>query len=202
MQNVILGGLIVKVLLFMAKGVELIEASAFIDVFGWHRDYSNGKIEIVTCSFNKEIRSTFDIALKVDILINQVKIDEYDALAIPGGFGGYGFYEDAYNDKFLKLIREFNDSGKLIASICVGALPIGKSGVLKGRKGTTYHLMNKRRQIQLEEFGVKIVNESVVIDENVITSWCPSTAIEVALKLLEMLTNANESKEIRKIMGY
>lgn len=80
---------------------------------------------------------------------------------------------------------------------------MAKSEVLKGRKGTTYHLMNGRRQNQLKEMGVKVVNnEPVVIDGHLLTSWCPSTAPEVALKTLEMLTSKEEADEIRIMMGY
>jgi len=44
---------------------------------------------------------------------------------------------------FLKLIKEFNAKGKIIATICSAALPLGKSGVLKNRKATTYHLKKR-----------------------------------------------------------
>lgn len=191
-----------KVLLFLANGAEMIELSAFIDVFGWDRHYNNGNINIVTCGFSKEIKSTFNIPIRVDLLIEEVKTDDYNALAIPGGFADYGFYEEAYNEKFLNLIREFKNQDKPIASICVGALPIGKSGILKGKRGTTYHLMGGRRQKQLEEFRVKVENEPVIVEDNIITSWCPSTAVEVALKLLEMLRSRNDSDKTREIMGF
>lgn len=191
-----------KILLFLANGVELIEASAFIDVFGWNRCYHNENTEIVTCGFKKEIKSTFNIPMKVDMLIDEVNVEDFDALAIPGGFDDYGFYEDAYDERFLQIIRKFNESGKLIASICVGALPVGKSGILKGRQATTYHLMNKRRQKQLEEFGAIITNEPIVIDKNVITSWCPSTATGVAFKLLELLTSSDRVSALKELMGF
>lgn len=191
-----------KILLFLAKGVELIEMSAFIDVFGWDRHYNNGNIEIVTCGFTKEVISTFNVPIGVDLLIDEVSTDDYIALAIPGGFSEYGFYEEAYSEKFLDLIQRFNDKSKWIASICVGALPIGKSGILNGKRGTTYHLMGGRRQKQLGEFGVKVINEPVVVDGNIITSWCPSTAVEVAYKLMEVLRTKEDSDKVRKIMGY
>lgn len=191
-----------KILLFLANGAEMLELSAFIDVFGWDRHYNDGNIEVVTCSFTQEIKSTFNISLKVDLLIDDVNIDEYEALAIPGGFSEYGFYEDVYSKKFLCLIEEFAKKGKIIASICVGALPIAKSGVLEGKSGTTYHLMGGGRQKQLEEFGVKVANEPIVVDGKIITSWCPSTAVDVALKLLEMLRSASDSNKVRKIMGF
>lgn len=40
--------------------------------------------------------------------IEEVSADDYDALAIPGGFEEFGFYEEAYNEKLLDLIRQFN----------------------------------------------------------------------------------------------
>lgn len=191
-----------KILLLMAKGVELIEASAFIDVFGWHRDYCKGDIEVVTCGLEKQIVSTFSIPIEVDRLVKDIDVAEFDALAIPGGFGSYGFYEHAHSEPIQNLIREFNQCNKHIASICVGALPLAHSGILKNRKATTYHLMNQRRQRQLEEYGVEVVNEPVVIDQNVITSWCPSTAVEVAFALLSKLASQEDANVIRELMGY
>ena len=191
-----------KILLFLTKGVELIEMSAFVDVFGWNRSFNHSDTQIVTCGFREEIVTTFDVKLKVDLLIDDVVLEEYDALAIPGGFGNYGFYEDAYNEKFLDLIRAFNDAGKYIATVCVASLPLGKSGILVGKRATTYHLMEGRRQRQLEAFGAIIDEDPIVTDGNIISSWCPSTAAGVAFKLLELLTSKEEADEIRTIMGY
>ena len=78
--------------------------------------------------------------LKVDRLIEEISADEYDVIAIPGEDYLYGFFEEAYDERFLQLICEFDKQRKIIASICVAALPIGKAGVLEGRNATTYHL--------------------------------------------------------------
>ncbi len=43
-------------------------------------------------------------------------------LFLAGGFEEYEFYEEAYDQKFLNLIREFNSKGKIIATVCVAAL--------------------------------------------------------------------------------
>jgi 4-methyl-5(b-hydroxyethyl)-thiazole monophosphate biosynthesis len=138
--------------------------------------------------------STFNIPVIVDKTIDEINVDEYDALAIPGGFEEFGFYEEAYDERFLNLIREFDLKGKIIATICVAALPLGKSGVLKNRKATTYHLRDAYRQKQLKEFGVNVVNEPIVVDKNIITSYCPETASHVAFKLLEMLNLHQRNK--------
>ena len=191
-----------KTLLLLAKGVEMMEMSVFVDVFGWARSDFGMDTQITTCGFNKQVISTFNIPITVDLTIDEVNVDEYDALAIPGGFEEFDFYKEAYDEKFLQLIREFNDKGKIIATICVGALPVGKSGVLKNRRATTYHLKNGYRQKELREFGVNVVNEPIVVDKNIISSYCPETAVGVAFKLLEMLTSKEEMEKVKELMGY
>lgn len=191
-----------KVLVFLAKAFETMEFSAFIDVLGWARvDYGHN-LPVDTCGFTEKVISTFNVPVIVDKIIDEINVDEYEALAIPGGFGEFGFYEEAYDERFLKLIREFNEKGKTIASICSGAFPVAKSGVLKGRKGTTYHLKNGYYQEKLKEFGVNVVNEPVVVDANIITSYCPETASKVAFELLKMLTSEEEMTVVKKAMGF
>ncbi len=69
----------VELLLFVCRGTELIELIAFMDVFGWDTHYNGGDIEVVA--------------------------DDYSALAIPGGFEDYGYYEDAFNEESLELVQ-------------------------------------------------------------------------------------------------
>lgn len=191
-----------KTLLFLAKGFETMEFSVFVDVMGWARNDYGYDVPVVTCGFQKEVISTFNIPILVEKTIDEVDVNDYDALAIPGGFEEYGFYEEAYDEKFLKLIREFDKHGKIIAAICVAALPVGKSGVLNGRKATTYHLKGAYRQKQLKEFGVNLVNEPIVVDKNIITSYCPETASGVAFKLLEKLTSTEQMEIVKRDMGF
>lgn len=191
-----------KTLLFLAKGFETMEFSVFVDIMGWARNDYGYDMQVVTCGFQKEVISTFNIPVRVDRTIEEINVEEYDALAIPGGFEEFGFYEEAYDEKFLNLIREFDRQGKVIATVCVGALPVGKSGILKNRNATTYHLKEGYRQQQLKAFGVNIVNEPVVIDRNIITSYCPQTASEVAFRLLEMLTSKDQMEKVKFDMGF
>lgn len=83
-----------------------------------------------------------------------------------------------------------------------GSIASWKSGVLKNRKATTYHLKNGKRQRQLSEFDVNVVNEPIVVDKNIITSYCPETAPHVAFKLLEMLTSKEQMDEVKLAMGF
>lgn len=194
-----------KVLLLLANGFEIYEASVFIDVIGWNYLEGDKSTRLYTCALTKEVRSTFDQKIVVDFTIDQLdSVDlickDFSALAIPGGFEEYGFYHDAYSKEFSSLISAFNSEGKPIASICTGALPVAKSGVLRGKKGTTYNL-NPARQESLRGFGVEVVNEPIVISENIVTSWNPSTAMDVAFLLLENLTSRENASDVRRLMG-
>lgn len=191
-----------KILLFVAKGFETMEFSVFVDIMGWARNDYGYDVPVITCGFQKEVTSTFNITVIVDKTIDEINVDDYDALAIPGGFEEFGFYEEAYDERFLNLVREFDKQGKIIAAICVAALPLGKSGVLTGRKATTYHLRDAYRQKQLKEFDVDVVNEPIVVDKNIITSYCPATAPEVGFKLLEKLTSTEKMKIVKHAMGF
>lgn len=191
-----------KVLVFCAKGFETMEFSVFIDVLGWARNDYGYDIQVETCGFKKEVISTFNVPIIVNKLMEEIDVNDYDALAIPGGFEEYGFYEEAYNEKFLDLIRDFDKQNKIIASICVGALPLGKSGILKGRKATTYHLKDAYRQKQLAEFGVNVINQRIIVDENIITSYCPETAPDVAFELLNKLVGYEKMSIVKQAMGY
>jgi protein deglycase len=194
-------GLMKKVLLLLADGFETIEASVFIDVIGWNLVDGDHSTELFTCGLKKEIKSSFNQRFIVDYLLDEIDVRSFDALAIPGGFEEYDFYRDAYDERFLQMIREFKNDDRIVASICTGAMPVGKSGILANRKGTTYN-MNPIRQQTLAGYGVQVVNEPIVIDNKIITSWNPSTAIDVALTLLEMLTSRENADYIRKIMGF
>ena len=189
-----------KVLLLLADGFETFEASVFIDVIGWNLVEGDGSTELFTCGLKKEIKSSFNQRFIVDYVVDDIEISFFDALAIPGGFEVYGFYQDAYNDKFLDIIRGFKAQNKMIATICVGALPLAKSGVLKDKKGTTYNSAVRREALQ--EFGVNVIHQPIVMDDDLITSWNPSTAVDVAFLLLEYLTTKNNAGKVRRLMGF
>lgn len=83
----------------------------------------------------------------------------------------------------MQVIREFHSAGKPIASVCVAALSLGKSGILEGKKATTYNHPKSIRRAQLKEFGVLVQEDYIVVDHNIITSSNPSTGFDVAFTI-------------------
>ena len=191
-----------RVLLLIPKGVEVFELATFYDVLGWASAEGSEPIEVVTAGLAPEVRCTFGLRVIPDVLVSEIVPAEFDALAMPGGFEEYGFYEHAYSEELGALIRAFDAEAKPIASICVGALPVAHSGVLKERRATTYHLMGGERRRQLAELGAEVLDQPMVRDRNIITSTSPATAVDVALTLVEVLTDLDNATKIRTLMGF
>ena len=189
-----------KVMMLLANGVEPLEMAAFSDVLGWAALAGNEAIELIDVGMQPQIKTTFGLQLQPNYLLTDVDLDDFDALAIPGGFEPSGFYDDALSQPFLEVIRHFASKKKVIASVCVSAIALGEAGVLKGKKATTYHQTGGKRKAQLTQSGALFVDQAVVIDDNVITSTGPGTAIEVALILLEKLSSKNNADDLRTIM--
>ena len=73
---------------------------------------------------------------------------------------------------------------------------------MHGKKATTYHKKNAYRQKQLAEFGAIIIDQRIVNDGNIITSYCPETAADVAFELLKRLIGFDKMMIVRQAMGY
>lgn len=178
------------------------EASAFIDVMGWARSDFGLNVHVTTCGFEGQVVGAFGVPVAADARLEDVEAADYDALAVPGGFEEYGYFEETCDARFAALVRAFDDSQKLVAGVCAAALAFGKSGILEGRSATTYRLDVGYRQTQFRAFGVQAVDKPVVEDDNIITSSSPQTAAEVAFRLLARLTSEQETALVREAMGY
>ena len=189
-----------KILLLLADGFEPLEAAGFTDVLGWANLDGTEPIELVSVGLRSPLKATFGFSVIPNKLLNEIDLNDFDALAIPGGFDGAGFYKDALGEDFAKVIKHFEENAKTIASVCVASLALGAAGVIKGRKATVYHQIGGKRKEQLEESGAIFVDEAIVRDGNIITSTGPGTAIEVAFELLENLTSKENVAHIRKLM--
>lgn len=104
---------------------------------------------------------------RADKSIDEIKIDEYDALVLPGG----AINADSLrmNDKAKLWIKKFMDLGKPVAAICHAPWALASAGVAGNRKLTSYHTI----QDDMRNAGAEWVDQEVVIDDNLITSRKP-----------------------------
>lgn len=189
-----------RVLILLANGFEVMEAACFTEVFGWASIYGDTHFDQLSVGLRSPVRTTFGFDVLAEKLLDEVDVDDFDALVIPGGFGDAGFYEDALSEPFLDVIRNFDMRQAPIAAVCVSALSLAAAGVLKGKRATVYHQIGGKRKAELESYGAIFVDEPLVIDGHLMTSTGPGTGIELAMKLLERLSSPEFVQELRARM--
>lgn len=193
-----------NILLLISQGVEILEVSPFIDVFGWNMVVGKKDTSVTTCSFHDIINCTWNIKILPEINLKNTKInlEIYDALVIPGGFGKAGFFNDMNTEEFQSIIQYFHNKNKIILGVCTGVISLGESGILKNKRATTYLLDNNRYFNQLSNYGAIPVRKEIVIDDNIITSSAPKNALELAFILLEKLTSKENMENVKYNMGF
>jgi 4-methyl-5(b-hydroxyethyl)-thiazole monophosphate biosynthesis len=146
-------------------------------------------IEAVMVGLSSSIvMSSHGVRVFADKKLADINPDEYDGIVLPGGNPGYKNL--GKSEKILEIIRKFNSEGKLVAAICGSPAVLAKAGVLNERKATIYPGME--REIPYPR------SDRVVVDENVITSQAPGTAIEFALKIVEYLLGKEKALDLKQ----
>lgn len=191
----------INVLLLLADGFEMYEAACFIDVFGWDKLEGSGTVQIVPVGAKAFVRSAFNNNMIVELTADNINPDDFSALALPGGFEEFGFYKSFNNLHFKNIIEHFSINRKPIATICTGALAIASMGLLRDKPATTYN-QNPKRIEQLKNSGAVWLDKPIVESEYIITSQNPATAIEVAFRLLEILTGKPNTDKVKSLMGF
>lgn len=87
-----------------------------------------------------------------------------------------------------------NPEKQLIGSICSGALVLGALGLLNGRRATTYPSAKKT----LEQYGVEVIEQPIVIEGNVATAGGCLAAQYLAGWVIERLVGSAISKAVIK----
>jgi protease I len=115
----------------------------------------------------KQYRGKNGYPLKPDITVDQVTVDSFDILVIPGGYAPDKLRR---YEKVLQLTREFHSAGKVIAFIChAGWVPIS-AGILKGKNVTAFRAIKD----DIVNAGAIYHDKDVVVDGNLITSRTPA----------------------------
>lgn len=109
-----------------------------------------------------------DTAVQIDKAISDVKPEDFDALLIPGGFSPDMLRGDEQG-RFGEFTKHFVQNEKPVFAICHGPQLLIDTDLLKGKKLTSYLSVRK----DLENAGATVVDESVVVDSNIVTSRTP-----------------------------
>ena len=177
----------IKALVFLAPGFEEIEASTIIDVL------RRCNVEVIVAGLEPGlVEGSHGIKFASDKTIEEIKAEDVDAVVCPGG--GRGTENLRKNQKVLDLIKAVFESNKLVAAICAAPAVLSDAGILKHKTCTIYPGMES----ELEKGGGKPSADIVVVDDNIITSRGPATALPFALVLAGKLAGKTAAEEAGK----
>ncbi len=164
-----------KILVPLANGFEEIEAVNVIDIL------RRAEVDVVTAGLKEGlVEGSHKIKVLPDTTLDKIDYRDFDGLVLPGG--APGFVNLGNDERILKMAQEMDRQGKVVAAICAAPSVLIKAGVLQGRKATVSP--SGKDQVQA---CATFSEERVVVDGNLVTSRSPGTALEFALKLVEVL---------------
>ena len=105
---------------------------------------------------------------KVDKVVKDVSVDDYDALVLPGGVANPD--ELRTNDDAVQFVKDFVASGKPVAAICHAPWTLVEANVVKGRTLTSWPSL----KTDIENAGGTWVDHDVWVEGNLITSRNPN----------------------------
>jgi protease I len=120
--------------------------------------------------------------IRPDIIIEQVRAEDFDALILPGGVRNPDHLRT--NKAAVDLVRTFTEQGKPVAAICHGPWLLVEADVLRGRTATSWPSI----RTDLRNAGANVVDEAAVTDGNLVTSRKPDDVpafTEALIKLVE-----------------
>ena len=119
----------------------------------------------------------------------------FDLLYVPGGFGTRPLMNDA---RFVDYLKTWGTE-RPVASVCTGALLLGRAGYLAGRRATTHH----NAYDALRPFCREVVTDQRIVDEGrVVTAGGVSSSLDLGLYLVEKYWGGEARTTIAAQMAY
>jgi cyclohexyl-isocyanide hydratase len=120
---------------------------------------------------------------------------ELDVLLVPGGYGQQQLMND---EEVLALIRSHFTAGRLVFSVCTGALLCGAAGILRDRQATTHWSAWNL----LPYYGAKPIRSRVVVDGNLVSAAGVTAGLDAALVVASLLRGDPIAQEIQLSIQY
>ena len=174
-----------NIIIPISNGFEEIEAITIIDVCR----RANIKVTIAGVE-NIETIGAHGIKIISDAKIENINSDDFDMIVLPGGLPNAFTLAD--NEKVQSLLKEFKEKKKKIGAICAAPYALHKAGVLN-ENFTCYPSFEEK--IRLSGYHE---NDDVVIDNDVITSRGPATAMVFALEIVNILCDEEVYESVKK----
>jgi len=121
------------------------------------------------------------MSIKSDAAPEGVKMDDYDAVIVPGGRAPDRM---RLNKGLVRLVKDATQKGKVVAAICHGAQLLIEADVVKGKRMTCYMSV----ATDLKNAGAIYEDKSVVVDGKFVTSRSPADLPDFCRETLKVLS--------------
>ncbi|MDK1262217.1 protein deglycase YajL [Cronobacter sakazakii] len=176
-------------LVCLAPGTEETEAVTTIDLL------VRGGINVTTASVasdgNLTITCSRGVRLLADAPLVEIADGDFDVIVLPGGLKGAEAFRDS--PLLVETVRQFHLSGRIVAAICAAAgtvlvphelFPIGNMTGFPALKET---IPDDQWQDKRVVWDPRV---------NLLTSQGPGTAIDFALKIIDLLVGREKAHEV------
>ena len=174
-----------RVLIPLAAGFEELEAVTVIDLL------RRAEIEVITAGLEPgPVTGSRGTVLVPDSTLEAELGGQFDMIVLPGGMPGARHLEA--DPRIHDLLRLQQSEDRFAAAICAAPKVLARAGLLDGRSATGYP-----GTLNVAEFPeVRVLDDPVVVDGKVVTSRGPGTAMDFALRLIELLVGAERRHQV------
>lgn len=176
----------IKVSVLLADGFEEIEALTAVDLLRRARIY----VDTISITDDYTVHGAHGINVQTEDLFDEVDFSESDMIVLPGGMPGTTNLKEHAGVR--KVVKEHTQAGKYVGAICAAPTVLADLGLLKGKKITCYPTVEQEIQ------GAVLLRTPVAVDGNIVTGRGAETAVEFALKLIEVLEGEEKAQEVAK----
>ena len=130
--------------------------------------------------------------IRPDLTIDDVNVDDFDALILPGGVRNPD--QLRLHGNVIAVIRLFAEQDKPIGAICHGPWLLVEADLLRGRTATSWPSI----RTDLRNAGARVVDEGAVTDGKIVTSRKPDDVEAFTNALIDLIEN---EPEVETILG-
>jgi protease I len=119
--------------------------------------------------------------VEADAEIAALSPKDFDCVVVPGGYAPDRLRR---SEAVLEFIRQMHEGGKVVATICHAAWVPISAGIVRGKTMTCFSAIKD----DLVNAGATFVDESVVVDGNIVTSRTPDDLPDFLRAIIKLLS--------------
>jgi len=131
--------------------------------------FDNEGADVTIASSTLSMATGGSLRVKPDLLIDDIKVKDFDAIVFIGGVGVIEYFE---NPQAHRIARQALEADKMLAAICMAPRILANAGVLKGKKVTCFSSVRE----DIKAKGAMVTSEMVERDGKIITGNGPGAS--------------------------